>query len=227
MTPTDSTSPYDPTPPTAPAGHVPGDHHAHDAHHARQGHDEHDSLYNEDVAHEETDVNVGQLIAYTIGLAVVCLVSAAIVLVLFNVFEAQAAKDDPVLSPHALRDGQLPPEPRLLLDEPGALKLHRTTEAEALGRYGWVDQATGVAHVPIDEAKTLLLHKGLPVRAGAPTDAWMGTHSPTRGESSSGRAIPVKPATPQPPAAVPAAPAGEHKPADAAPHKGGHEETQN
>lgn len=171
---------------------TPTDRHVHDAHHARQGHAEHDSLYNEDVAHEETDVNVWQLIAYTIGLAVMCLACAGIVLVLFNVFEAQAAKNDPILSPHAPREGQLPPEPRLVQDEPAALELHRATEAEILDKYGWVDQATGVARVPIQDAKTLLLHKGLPVRAGAPTDAWIGTHAPTRGESSSGRAIPVK-----------------------------------
>jgi len=195
MTPTNPTPPRTSSrqvPPTsvAQAGHA--DLHAHDLHHAQQGHAEHDSLYNEDVAHEETDVNVGQLIAYTIGLVVMCLGSAAIVLVLFNVLESQAAKDDPVLSPHALPVGQLAPEPRLLLNEPAELKKQRKVEAEALGKYGWVDQATGVAHVPIDEAKKLLLHKGLPVRAGAPTDAWMGTHSPARGESSSGRAIPVK-----------------------------------
>jgi len=227
MTPTDPTSPYDRPGPKASAGHVPGDHHTHDAHHARQGHAEHDSLYNEDVAHEETDVNVLQLIAYTIGTVVTCVVCAGIVLVLFNVLESQAAKDDPVLSPHALPAGQLAPEPRLLLNEPAELRKQRGMEADVLGKYGWVDQATGLARVPIDEAKKLLLHKGLPVRAGAPTDAWMGTHSPARGESSSGRAIPVKPGPAPPPAAAPPAPAGDHKPSEAAPHKGGDEEIQN
>jgi hypothetical protein len=203
---------------------APLDHHSHDAHHARHGHAEHDGLYNEDVAHEDEDVNISQLISYTIGLALMCVVSGVIVLGLFRMFENQAAKNDPVLSPLVQPAGQLPPEPRLVENEPLMLEKHRKTEAEILGKYGWVDQAAGVARLPIDEAKKLLLHKGLPIRPGVATEPWMGTHSPAYGESSSGRAIPVKPGAMVPPAspapAAPAQPAGEHK-APAAGHKGG------
>ena len=35
---------------------------------------------------------------------------------------------------------------------------------QALHEYGWVDQKTGVAHVPIDQAKKLLAERGLPAR---------------------------------------------------------------
>ena len=59
------------------------DHHSHDAHHARHGHAEHDGLYNEDVAHEEADVNIRQLITYTIGLVLMSVISAGIVWGLF------------------------------------------------------------------------------------------------------------------------------------------------
>ena len=141
------------------------DHHSHDAHHARHGHTEHDGLYNEDVAHEDADVNIRQLISYTIGLGLMCVISGAIVLGLFNLFERQAAKNDPIVSPLTAPAGQLPPEPRLVQNEPLVLEKHRETEAEILEKYGWVDQAAGVARVPIAEAKKLLLHKGLPVRA--------------------------------------------------------------
>ncbi|HUR21844.1 MAG TPA: hypothetical protein VMZ90_13605, partial [Vicinamibacterales bacterium] len=127
-------------PPLDSEGH---DSHSHDAHHARHGHAEHDGLYNEDVAHEEADVNIRQLIAYTIGLAVMCLVSAAIVLGLFNLFERQAAHNDPLLSPNAVPAGQLPPAPRLVENEPLVLEKHHETEAEVLEKYGWVDQAAG------------------------------------------------------------------------------------
>ena len=196
MTPTDRQAP---TPPAGVAGKRPRKDseghtiHTHDAHHARHGHQEHDGLYNEDVAHEESDVNIRQLIGYTIGLAAMCLVSAALVYGLFKVFESQAAKRDPVLAPQAMPAGQLPPEPRLVENEPLMLEKHLETQAEVLEKYGWVDQAAGVARVPIDEAKKLLLHKGLPIRAGAPADPWLGTHAPAHGESSSGRAIPLKP----------------------------------
>ncbi|MEO6213199.1 MAG: hypothetical protein ABIP65_06190 [Vicinamibacterales bacterium] len=222
MTPTDRHPP--PPLPRGPAGRVPPlDSHTHDAHHVRHGHADHDGLYNEEVAHEETDVNVRQLIAYAIGLVAMCLVSGAIVLVLFNVFEGQAATNDPVLPQQMLPAGQLPPEPRLILNEPLVLKKHRDTEAEMLEKYGWVNQATGVARVPIEEAKKMLLHNGLPVRPGPPGDLWMGTHSPARGESSSGRAIPVRPAakTAAPPAVEPTAPAAGGQKAPGGEHKGG------
>jgi hypothetical protein len=169
------------------------DSHAHDLHHARHGHSEHDGLYNEDVAHEDVDVNIRQLLGYTIALVVLSLVSALIVYGVFQTFEKQAEKADPVLSPHAVPAGQQPPEPRLVYSEPTVLRKQRSIEAEALETYGWVDQAAGVARVPIEEAKQLLLQRGLPVRADAPTDPWLGTYSPARGESSSGRNIPVRP----------------------------------
>ncbi|MEO5896579.1 MAG: hypothetical protein ABIS06_12850 [Vicinamibacterales bacterium] len=195
--------------------------HTHDAHHARHGHPDHDGLYNEDVAHEEADVNIRQLMLYTAGLVVMSLISAAIVFALFNLFESQAVKNDPVLPPQAIPAGQLPPEPRLVLNEPQILEKHRETEAEVLEKYGWVNQAAGVARVPIDEAKKLLLHKGLPVRAGAPADPWLGTHSPAHGESSSGRRIPVKPGPIAAPAGTTPTPHAAERKAPPAEHKGG------
>jgi hypothetical protein len=98
---------------------------------------------------------------------------------LFRFFESQAARNEPVTSPLAQPAGQLPPEPRLLTNEPQNLQKHRDSLAERLKG--------------IDDGKKQLLEQGLPTRADAPTDPWMGTRSPSRGESSGGREIPVKP----------------------------------
>ena len=154
-----------------------------------------DALHNEDVAHEHTDVSIRTLVMFALGLGAV---TGAVMLAmagLFVAFESNAAKNDPVLSPHAIPSGQLPPEPRLLENEAANLHKMREVEAKTLAEYAWVDEAAGVARLPIAEAKKQLLHKGLPVRANAPTDAWLGTRSAGagRGESSSGRAIPLKP----------------------------------
>jgi hypothetical protein len=164
-----------PTDPHRPSGHgAPGPAgHQHDGH----LHDD-DPLHNEDVAHEHTDVNVRALIIFCFGLAAVVVVAALVVLGLFKVFESQAAASDPVVSPHAVPAGQLPPEPRLLTNEPQNLETFRAAQAEALKG--------------IDAAKKQLLEQGLPVRPDPSTDAWMGTHSQARGESSGGRAIPLK-----------------------------------
>jgi hypothetical protein len=165
-----------PTDPLRPSGHgAPGP--------AGHHHDDHlyadDPLHNEDVAHEHSDVNVRGLIIFCFGLTAVVLISALAMYGLFIVFERQAAASDPVPSRHAIPAGQLPPEPRLLIDEPRTLQRFLTEQAEAL---------TGIG-----DAKKQLLEQGLPVRADAPTDAWMGTRAHARGESSGGRAIPVTP----------------------------------
>jgi hypothetical protein len=145
-------------------------------------HDDHlysDAHHNEDVAHEHSDVNVRALLIFCVGLVVVAAVVHVAMWGLFTVFERQAAANDPVLSPLARPAGQLPPEPRLLTNEPQNLQRFRASLAEGLEG--------------IDAAKKQLLQQGLPVRADAPTDAWLGLRSQTWGESSSGRAIPVQP----------------------------------
>lgn len=198
------------------------DPHAHDRFHAAHGHADHDGLYNEDVAHEHSDVNVRGLLMFCLGLVVVAAVVHVAMWGLFVVFERQAAQNDPVVSPLAVPAGQMPPEPRLLTNEPANLQQIKAQEAQVLQGYGWVDQKTGAARIPIDDAKRKLLHDGLPVRAEGPVPESMGTSLPARGESSGGRMITMKPeegAAPKP--AEAAAPAPEHK--EPAPQKsGGH-----
>jgi hypothetical protein len=184
-------------------------HHAHDDH-------LYDPLHNEDVAHEHSDVNVRALLLSAVGLFAVVAVCAGIVYGLFQVLERQAAGRDTVMSPLARPAVPYPaadpapgsPELRLLTNEPQYLERFRAQQAEALKG--------------IDDAKRRLLEQGLPVRAEAPTDPWMGTRLPARGESSGGRLIPITPGGAgadagqpvQPPAAAP-------KPPDA-PKPGGH-----
>ncbi|MBO0911681.1 MAG: hypothetical protein J2P13_07790 [Acidobacteria bacterium] len=53
------------------------------------------------------------------------------------------------------------PEPRLEEDERGELAGFRYKEEEKLNSYGWVDEKTGVAHIPIDRAIELTAQRGL------------------------------------------------------------------
>jgi hypothetical protein len=174
---------------------------------ATHHHDDHlydeSELHNEDVAHEHSDVNVRALLIFAFGLMAVVAACAAAMYGLFNVLESQAASNDPVMSPLSRPAGQLPPEPRLLTDEPQNLQHYRAQQTESLQG--------------IEAAKKQLLQQGLPVRVDAPTDRWMGTYSASRGESSSGRMIPTKPGdlaagpvglnpVPPPAAAAPAPP---------------------
>lgn len=176
-----------------------------------RGHDDRlyaNPMHNEDVAHEHSDVNVRALLMFCLGLMVVVGIVMTAMWALFGVFEARAAANDPIVTPLAEPTGQLPPEPRLLTDEPRNLQQFRTQEQEILDG--------------IEDAKKRLLEQGLPVRADAPTDPWLGTNSPARGESSGGRAIPIRPGSLEPAQPAAGQPAEEPAAQSTPPKAGGH-----
>lgn len=188
----------------------PTDPHDAPARHASHGPHDPSELHNEDVAHEHTDINIRAVVGFATGLAVATGVVAALMWGLFVGLERYAASNDPQLSPLAVPQGELPPEPRLLTNEPAVLRDVRTNEAKMLEGYGWVDEAAGVAHIPIEEAKKKLLERGLPLRPAGPVDARLGTMAPAMGESSSGRVLGSPPSSPAGSAPAPQPPA-EHK----------------
>jgi len=184
-----------------------------------------EELHNDDVAHEHSDINIRAIVWSAVVVTVVCIATAILMALLFRFLEVQAKASDPRLSPLAMPATVMPPtttaspefgsapEPRLLTNEPAMLRQLREREQGQLDGYGWADERAGVARIPIDEAKKLMLERGLPVRPDPATDPRLGTHAPAFGESSSGRTITRTPAsgTAQPQPAAPPQP-----------HKGGH-----
>ena len=166
------------------------------------GHRHHDTdprMDNPDVGHEEADINIRTVLMFAGGLAVIVIAAVILMGLVFRVLSSRAAANDPQVSPLALPSGQSPPGPNLLTNEPAALRKFEAEEASRLQGYGWVDQQGGVARVPIEEAKKLIVQRGLPVRAaGAVEDPRAGTHAPAYGEASGGRTIgpPKSPALP-------------------------------
>lgn len=195
----------------------------HDPRKASAGHAAHDELHNDDTAHEESDINIRAVLSATAVIAAVCIVTAGLMLVLFRFLEGQAEARDPRMSPLAMPTTQMPPnqmgsatfggapDPKLLTDEPRYLGGVRGEWQKELHTYGWIDQQAGVARIPIDRAKELLLERGLAVRAEPIEDPRVGTHAPSYGEASAGRTI-TKPVAATA-GDVPAAPPAEHKPA--------------
>ena len=152
----------------------------------------HGSLQHEDVAHETSDISVRGIIWFVVTLAVIVAVIQVAIVGLFKVFDRIETRNDPFVTPLAAPEA-FPPsmsEPRLQTTPWLDLKEFRTAEDEYLDSYGWVDQKSGVAHLPIEKAKELLLQRGLPTRAGQP-DPSEGTDAFAYGESSGGRAIPA------------------------------------
>ena len=195
----------------------------------------HDHLHNDDTAHEESDINIGAVLSATVVVAVVCVVTAGLMFGLFRFLEGQAAARDPRLSPLAMPATTMPPnqmatptfgsapDPKLLTDEPRYLSGVRGEWQRDLHTYGWVDQGAGVARIPIDRAKALMVERGtLAVRAEPVQDARLGTHAPAYGEASSGRTI-TKPVAAAAPGETPAHTPAEQKtepPKNPADHRG-------
>ena len=62
----------------------------------------------------------------------------------------------------ALRQGVIPPEPRIEVAPYEQLQQLRTHEDHILNSYAWVDKSAGTVRVPIDRAIDMLAAKGVP-----------------------------------------------------------------
>jgi hypothetical protein len=125
--------------------------------------------------HEERDVNVWAIGKVGIGLVLTTIASILIVLGVFRFLEVQY-KSQPAERPQLIQDArQLPPEPRLVPNEPENLLQMRTAEDQILNGYSWADQQHTQVKIPIDQAIDKLLQKGLPSRAQAPAAASTAT----------------------------------------------------
>ena len=128
--------------------------------------------------HEGSSLKIGPVVWFMIGLSVATVIVFLLMAGLFDAFANRAVKSEDRPSPLAGERQKLPPEPRLQLapttaeqlkdklppnikeDHPlQEMKRVRAEEDEKLNSYGWVDEKTGVVHIPIDDAKRLLLQK--------------------------------------------------------------------
>jgi hypothetical protein len=177
----------------------------------------HGELHNVDTAHEHSDINIRAIVTFVIVLAVVTIVIQGAMVGMFKVLNMIEEKNDPPVSPlarSAAKDASDFPDPRLQTTPWMDLKQLRARETAHLQGYGWVDQQAGIARIPIDRAKALLLQKGIPVRPDL-ADPAEGTRVAVTGEASGGRNLPAGGADRSSPSA-PAPP-----PAGAAPKKPG------
>jgi hypothetical protein len=71
-------------------------------------------IQNPDVSHEASDVDVGTIIKFVVGLFVLIVISFVLMHLLYKVLEDRAAKADPQPRPMAMSEKErLPPVPRL------------------------------------------------------------------------------------------------------------------
>jgi hypothetical protein len=118
---------------------------------------------------EGDGISYSGIVWFVVVLTVTTVFCQVLVWGMFRIMQSRYAAADTARAPLSMPIGQHPPPPNLLTDEPGNLKLFRARETETLTTYGWADKNAGAVRIPIDQAKKLLIERGLPVRGAAPT----------------------------------------------------------
>ena len=145
-------------------------------------------IQNPDVSHEASDVDVGTIVKFVIGLFVLTVITFVLMKLLHNVLENRATEADPPRRPMAMTEKErLPPEPRLQgapgfgvalgegkgtinlqLREPQA-EYHEVEKIWDQILEGKPDPRTGLISMPIEEAKQKVLEDGS-LRSRPPAD---------------------------------------------------------
>ena len=120
------------------------------------------------VHYEKTDVTTGAVVRVGVIVFAVALVGSLILLPLMSLLETRWAATDPPTPPLTrFEPGRRPPEPRLQQQPFDDVRDLHAAEAAWLGGYGWVDRQAGIVRIPIEDAMSLVLERGLPARPDA------------------------------------------------------------
>src|SRR5262245_33721894 len=116
-----------------------------------------------DAEYEHTDIAPAIASRFALWLAVAMIVSGAIVYGTFWLLEGRSAASDAMWRQFPLTAGhvQEPPLPRLQTQPFKDVYQLKQAQLDKLHTYGWVDQSTGVVHIPIDEAMRIVSERGV------------------------------------------------------------------
>jgi hypothetical protein len=113
--------------------------------------------------YETSDASTRGVTLAAVGLMLLLVLSLVVVAGLLAYFRQQAGALGPESTPVT------PPSPRLQVNPAADRQAIQATQQAQLNSYGWVDQSSGVAHIPIDEAMKIIVAQGLPTLAPTPT----------------------------------------------------------
>jgi hypothetical protein len=138
--------------------------------------------------YEREDFSTATIVGSMIGLIVLCVVSFVIVVGMYRYLEKTQMEHvaaNPMVPMKAdtrhMTPGEKPgdkpleiqafPSPQLQEDDVKDMRDQLWTEEGRLQSYGWVDQDSGEAHIPVARAMELIAERGLPVRSAAAAEA--------------------------------------------------------
>jgi hypothetical protein len=157
---------------------------------------------NPEVRFEHRDVDPGTVARWAIGLGVLVVGTAAVSVWLLVFLRHREEKDDPQRPALYFSEEHRQPEGVRLQTSPFSdLHTLRAQEKSILSSYGWVDQAGGVVHIPIDRAMSLYVARQASA-GGAPHPT---TSSSQTAANAAERGVPTDSA----PVPSPLAPAAE------------------
>jgi len=111
----------------------------------------------------DSELNRKVLFGFLISLALLVIVTAALMRGVFGFLVSDVEKNDPAPSPIAAANlRRLPPEPRLEVDPTVGLRELHAHEDSILMSYGWENEAEGIARVPVERAMEMIAHDGPP-----------------------------------------------------------------
>jgi hypothetical protein len=139
--------------------------------------------------YEHTDVDPAVGYRFALWLAVAMVLSGALVYGIFSFLGSRAVEQDAAARRFPLAQGvsQDPPAPRLQTQPFKDIYQLKTEQLGALHSYGWIDQANGVVHIPIDQAMALTLQRGLAFRPGGSAAPAMIVQDSSAGRTSAPR----------------------------------------
>jgi hypothetical protein len=127
---------------------------------------------NADVSFEKADVQVTTIYWYLGALAIAVILSYVVCVFVLRLTTKIAVEFD--TPPPTIRQEMgsayqaLPPEPRLQgvpghgTDPQTDLRQKLQADTAANEKYGWIDQSSGIAQIPVQDAMKIIAEKGLP-----------------------------------------------------------------
>ena len=116
----------------------------------------------EDAEYEHTDIEPGIAAKFAVWLAISMIISGGIVYGTFWLFEGREQSWNEEMQQFPLAAGRVKeaPTPRLQTQPFKDVYQLRQEQLEQLTSYGWIDQGTGVVHIPIEEAMRIVVERG-------------------------------------------------------------------
>lgn len=130
----------------------------------------------ENAGFEQRDLSAGGIFWFLLGLAVFLVIVGFVLNGMYGLLDRYDAQhqppQNPLVTPEKGETRDISPEstdkfpqPRLENSETSGLNSVRENEERTLNSYGWIDEKSGVARIPIDRAMQLIVQQGLPTRA--------------------------------------------------------------